>query len=646
MSILNFTGGMILNPKLYEKARQIVYKQYPTHSAYRSGQLVKKYKELGGQYGGEKPKGNLTAWFKEEWKDVGGKDYPVYRPTKRVNKNTPLTVEEIDPKNLKEQIELKQVIKGDKNLPPFIEGGKLSRDELKGLLDASYDGRERVGDWTIDKQLSTKTSKVYSKGDRAVVAHRGTEGITDWGNNLAFALGGEYLYKKTDRYKEAEKVQKKAEKKYGAKNVSTIGHSQGGLQAELLGSKSKEIITLNKATHPLIKRHSGNQTDIRSDRDIVSIATKTPTTEIKAESYNPLKEHSPDILDRVSADTEYGSGNPRTKNALNGIFYFPNKIGRSFPEKVETKNKRNLLTMSNETEYGSGITQWSNPTIAKENAVKYLGEDVVFKVSNQKNKKFMVLNPETNKFIHFGALNYEDFTKHQDPNRRDNYLKRTANIKGDWKDDKYSANNLARNILWGRQEELEGEGIIDKETTGVLRKKLTKSDKDFINNELLPIIQETTIGVNLNRVNSGKGRSQVFGYGNRRGLGYGAFANNSKNSELWKAMVILGKKIVPSYIPWTAIQVNHNYKTKKHIDGNNIGLSLSLSFGDFEGGELVIGNTPYQTKLHPVIFNGALTEHFNKPISGNRYSLVYFISAPADATDEEIVKLHNKIISV
>lgn len=402
MSILNFTGGMILNPKLYEKARTIVYSQYPKHSAYRSGQLVKKYKELGGQYGGEKPKGNLTAWFKEEWKDIGGKEYPVFRPTKRVNKNTPLTVEEIDPKNLKEQIALKQKIKGDKNLPPFIEGGKLSRDELKGLLDASYDGRERVGDWTIDKQLSTKTSKVYSKGDRAVVAHRGTEGITDWGNNLAFALGGEYLYKKTDRYKEAEKVQKKAEKKYGAKNVSTIGHSQGGLQAELLGSKSKEIITLNKATHPLIKRHSGNQTDIRSDRDIVSIATKTPTTEIKAESYNPLKEHSPDILNRVSADTEYGSG----------------------------------------------LSQWSNPTIAKKNAIKYLGKDVLFEPSTKKDKKFMVFNPNTNKWIHFGMKNYEDFTKHQDPIRRANYLKRTANMRGNWKDDKYSANNLARNILW------------------------------------------------------------------------------------------------------------------------------------------------------------------------------------------------------
>jgi hypothetical protein len=104
-------------------------------------------------------------------------------------------------------------------------------------------------------------------------------------------------------------------------------------------------------------------------------------------------------------------------------------------------------------------------------------------------------------------------------------------------------------------------------------------------------------------------------------------------------------KIVPDYIPFTAIQVNHNYKTKKHIDGNNIGLSLAVSFGDFTGGELVIGTNAYQTKEHPVIFNGALTEHFNKPIKGDRYSLVFFVNAPKKYSDAEVYGLHNKLVS-
>jgi hypothetical protein len=63
---------------------------------------VKRYKELGGRYGGvSKGKTSLGRWFKEDWKDIGNKSYPVFRPTKRVTKDTPLTTSEIDPAQLK-----------------------------------------------------------------------------------------------------------------------------------------------------------------------------------------------------------------------------------------------------------------------------------------------------------------------------------------------------------------------------------------------------------------------------------------------------------------------------------------------------------------------------------------------------------------
>jgi hypothetical protein len=45
-------------------------------------------------------------------------------------------------------------------------------------------------------------------------------------------------------------------------------------------------------------------------------------------------------------------------------------------------------------------------------------------------------------------MRYEDFTKHKDENRRRNYLKRASNIKGNWKDNPYSKNNLAIHLLW------------------------------------------------------------------------------------------------------------------------------------------------------------------------------------------------------
>lgn len=81
------------------------------------------------------------------------------------------------------------------------------------------------------------------------------------------------------------------------------------------------------------------------------------------------------------------------------------------------------------------------------NAKKYLGNDVVISKSTRKNKKFMVLKPDgTN--VHFGDTRYEDFTQHKDKERQENYLARTSEIKGDWRKDKYSANNLSRSILW------------------------------------------------------------------------------------------------------------------------------------------------------------------------------------------------------
>jgi len=67
--------------------------------------------------------------------------------------------------------------------------------------------------------------------------------------------------------------------------------------------------------------------------------------------------------------------------------------------------------------------------------------------STRKNKKYMILNDD-NKYIHFGDNRYEDFTKHNDLERRKRYLDRASKIKGNWKKDKYSPNSLAINLLW------------------------------------------------------------------------------------------------------------------------------------------------------------------------------------------------------
>ena len=111
---------IVLDKDLYNLVKMKANTIYEKPSAYKSGYIVKEYKRLGGRYQEDNEERGLQRWFKEKWTDIGHKDYPVYRPTKRINKNTPLTVNEIDKKNLQKQIKLKQIIRGTKNLPPFI----------------------------------------------------------------------------------------------------------------------------------------------------------------------------------------------------------------------------------------------------------------------------------------------------------------------------------------------------------------------------------------------------------------------------------------------------------------------------------------------------------------------------------------------
>jgi hypothetical protein len=142
---------IIDNPELYSKAKKIADEKYSKPSAYKSGFIVKKYKELGGTYTDDKEPKNLERWFKENWKDIGGLEYPVYRPTKKINKNTPLIPDEIDFNNLLEQIFLKQKIKGESNLPKFKEG--------KGLYEISPYAYKQAKKLGVKIEPSTKKFK-------------------------------------------------------------------------------------------------------------------------------------------------------------------------------------------------------------------------------------------------------------------------------------------------------------------------------------------------------------------------------------------------------------------------------------------------------------------------------------------------------
>lgn len=107
---------------LYEKIKKEIYLKYPKHSAYRSGLIVKKYKEEyekkygknSNAYFGKKDNSKgLIRWFNEDWRNQRGeigykKKGDIYRPTKRVNKNTPTTINELTKKQIENAIKEKK----------------------------------------------------------------------------------------------------------------------------------------------------------------------------------------------------------------------------------------------------------------------------------------------------------------------------------------------------------------------------------------------------------------------------------------------------------------------------------------------------------------------------------------------------------
>ena len=109
--------------------------------------------------------------------------------------------------------------------------------------------------------------------------------------------------------------------------------------------------------------------------------------------------------------------------------------------KNKTQKKQN-------TTFKSRIYLYSTPRTAQYMAYKYLGKTAKLYPASNPAKKYKIFDSKNNKWVNFGQLGYEDYTKHHDKKRRKNYLTRTKFMRGNWKTNRYSANNLSRNILW------------------------------------------------------------------------------------------------------------------------------------------------------------------------------------------------------
>ena len=107
--------------------------------------------------------------------------------------------------------------------------------------------------------------------------------------------------------------------------------------------------------------------------------------------------------------------------------------------------------MSNKTmkrTFPKQLSKFSNRKTAQQKAFKYLGKTAKLYPASNPHKKYKIYDPIHETWVNFGQIGYEDYTKHKDKHRRKSYLTRSSRIKGNWKQNPYSANNLSMHILW------------------------------------------------------------------------------------------------------------------------------------------------------------------------------------------------------
>lgn len=247
-----------------------------------------------------------------------------------------------------------------------MKGGKLKASLLKQLfLDSNNKELKDVGDYKIDKELSTNWVRVYhnDKDNWTIVLHVGSKDIYDAFVDVQLLLN----MKNNARFKESEKIQEHAEEKYDPKRMSVVGSSLGGVLAqEFASNKVHEILTSGRPVTPadliLNNDPKDNQFDVRQHADLVSILKplqphKNDLT-VKSETpLNPVKSHlGHTTMDQVieqHGDLEIGHGIDFKKMKVTELKEIIKK-GRKEKKlpakdwKVTKKNKSDLIKMSEE----------------------------------------------------------------------------------------------------------------------------------------------------------------------------------------------------------------------------------------------------------------------------------------------------------
>jgi hypothetical protein len=199
--------------------------------------------------------------------------------------------------------------------PASIAGGSLPFGIIYKVIKNGYSIAQQgnvdfkdINDFVLE--YSTTEIQVYKSKSRKqiIINYVGTYKLLDWLNALAYYYR---FYTITERYKRAETEFLKVLNEHPKYKITIVAHSQSSaISRELLKKYSDvfEIINLNPVADPIEEKPLKQEYTIFSSEDVPSFYKRESPNDlmIRAESWNPITEHSPDILLRLNLETEFG----------------------------------------------------------------------------------------------------------------------------------------------------------------------------------------------------------------------------------------------------------------------------------------------------------------------------------------------------
>lgn len=142
---------------------------------------------------------------------------------------------------------------------------------------------------------------------------------------------------------------------------------------------------------------------------------------------------------------------------------------------------------------------------------------------------------------------------------------------------------------------------------------------------MLSQISVPICGMGSGRSAFGRHRAMTLGVTRGRFNGIIGISHYSKKyPHIYNEVKRIGKLLDFDY---DSVHVNHNVVCPRHLDSNNVGDSVLVSFGEYTGCAIVIDELPYDAFCQPIMFNGSNLIHYNtNDLVGNKYSLVFYKS--------------------